>query len=220
MCKFTRTANAGGLLELDGRSILLDGICDGAGPYLPTPPGMLDALLECKPDLMVVTHAHPDHLAPDAAVECLFAWGGIPVLGTRDVARILSPWPVVVGEAAAAGPVGVAPIPSRHIGAARREVEHVSFLLKGSRRCFFLGDAAPLQWKGWTEPLDVLFAPFAYAATNAGWRVVEELSPQRLVLLHMPARDYDPGRLWNMEGLSHRRGIPVTIPEMGETVDF
>ena len=62
MCKFTRTANAGGLLELDGRSILLDGICDGAGPYLPTPPGMLDALLERKPDLMVVTHAHPDHL--------------------------------------------------------------------------------------------------------------------------------------------------------------
>ena len=43
--RFTRTANAGGLLELDGMAVLLDGICGGVGPYLPTSPALLEELV-------------------------------------------------------------------------------------------------------------------------------------------------------------------------------
>lgn len=220
MCKFTRTANAGGLLELDGVSVLLDGICGGAGPYLPTPPDILDKLIRRPVRLAAFTHAHPDHFAPFALEECLYAWGGVPVLGTRDAACALSPWSVTVGERVAAGPVTVTPIPSRHIGAAYRKLEHNSLLVEGSRRCLFLGDAAPTQWEGWNGRPEVLFAPFAYVTTEAGWRIVENLAPRRLILLHMPARDNDPEGLWSaVEAmLSCRRTIPVTIPEIGETV--
>lgn len=222
MCKFTRTASAGGLLELDGSTILLDAVCGGVGPYLPTPPGLLDALLERGADLMAFTHAHPDHLDPCAVEECLYAWGGVPVLGTGEAAEALSPWPVMVGEEGAAGSVRVTPIPSRHMGAAYQDVEHNSLWVEGSRRCLFLGDAAPTQWEGRALRPDVLFAPFVYAATEAGWHMVESLLPGQLVLLHMPARGNDPERLWGkVEAvLARRSGIPVSLPEMGETVDL
>lgn len=222
MCKFTRTANAGGLLELDGRTILLDGICGGTGPYRPTPPALLEELTARRVDLAAFTHAHPDHLDPSAMTECLYAWGGAAVLGTRDVEYALSPWPVTVGERASTGGVTVMPIPSRHIGAAYRDVEHDSLLIEGSRRCLFLGDAAPTQWEGSSLRPKVLFAPFAYAVTEAAWRIVERLAPEQLVLLHMPARDSDPEGLWQLveRTLSRCRGISVTIPEMGESIDI
>lgn len=222
MCKFTRTANAGGLLELDGRTILLDGVCGGAGPYLPTPPALLDALTARRPDLAAFTHAHPDHLDPDAMADCLYAWGGAPVLGTREVENALSPWPVTAGEGVSTGPVAVTPVPSRHIGAAYRKTEHQSLLIEGSRRLLFAGDGAPTQWEGSPIRPDVLLAPFAYAATEAAWRVVEGLAPERVVLLHLPARDNDPEGLWGAveRTLSRHRDIPVTIPEMGERVEI
>lgn len=220
MCKFTRTASAGGLLELDGTTILLDAICGGVGPYLPTPPGLLEELTARRIDLAAFTHAHPDHLEPSAMTECLFAWGGVPVLGTREVAEALAPWTVTVGEPVSVGGVTVTPIPSRHIGAAYRNVEHNGLLIEGSRRLLFAGDAAPTQWEGSALRPDVLLAPFAYVTTEAGWHIVESLSPQKLVLLHLPARDNDPERLWQaVEGtLSRCRDIPVDIPDMGETV--
>ena len=31
--RWTRTANAGGLLEADGRRVLLDGVCQGLGTH-------------------------------------------------------------------------------------------------------------------------------------------------------------------------------------------
>lgn len=216
--RFTRTANAGGLLELDGIAVLLDGVCRGVGPYLPTPPALLEELAGRRVDLAAFTHAHPDHLDPDGTQECLYAWGGPPVLGTRAVREALSPWPVTVGEGVSAGGVTVTPIPSRHIGAAYRTLEHSSLLIEGSRRLLFAGDAAPTQWEGGSIRPDVLLAPFAYAATPAAWRIVERLAPERLVLLHLPARDNDPEGLWQAveSTLSRCRGIPVTIPAMGE----
>lgn len=216
---FWRTANAGGLLELDGTAILLDAVCGGVGPYLPTPPALLEELTARRVDLAAFTHAHPDHLDPSAMTECLYAWGGATVLGTREVAAALSPWPVTVGEPVTAGNVRVTPILSRHIGAAYRNTAHSSLLIEGSRRLLFVGDAAPTQWEGSGLRPDVLLAPFAYADTPAAWRIVESLAPQRLVLLHLPARDNDPEKLWQaVEGTLSRRDIPVDIPDMGETV--
>ncbi|MBD5149031.1 MAG: MBL fold metallo-hydrolase [Oscillibacter sp.] len=216
--RWTRTANAGGLLELDGVSVLLDGICGGVGPYLPTPPRVLDRLMARSIDLMAFTHSHQDHFSGEDVRLCLSAQKGAAVLGPRDVADALSPYPAAAEERMVVGPVTVTPIPSRHIGAACRKMEHYSFLLEGSRRCLFMGDAAPVQWKDGCP--DVLFAPFAYAATGAGWRMTERLSPKRLVLLHMPGRDNDPEGLWQaVEGvLSRNRDIPVDIPDIGETV--
>ena len=44
MIEYTRTANAGGLLEMDGVRILLDGVSQAVGDYLATPPDILDQI--------------------------------------------------------------------------------------------------------------------------------------------------------------------------------
>jgi len=65
------------------------------------------------------------------------------VLGTRAVREALSPWPVTVGEGVSAGGVTVTPIPSRHIGAVYRTLEHSSLLIEGSRRLLAAAAAGP-----------------------------------------------------------------------------
>ena len=209
--RWTRTANAGGLLEADGRRVLLDGVCQGLDGYEGTPP-----------DLIAFTHSHRDHfLAP--FVRCyLRRWPGTPVAGPADLVQALAPYPVTE-EPVNLGDLQIRPVATRHIGAAFRTVPHFSFVLRTSGAClWFTGDAAPTQRVS-PEALprpDVLLAPFAYAATEAGWRAAELTGAKELVLLHMPRRVKDPAGLWPaVEAvLSRRDTISVRIPAMGETL--
>lgn len=220
--RWTRTANAGGLLEADGRRVLLDGVCQGLDGYEGTPPGLLERLLETKLDLIAFTHSHRDHfLAP--FVRCyLRRWPGTPVAGPADLVQALAPYPVTE-EPVNLGDLQIRPVATRHIGAAFRTVPHFSFVLRTSGAClWFTGDAAPTQRVS-PEALprpDVLLAPFAYAATEAGWRAAELTGAKELVLLHMPRRVKDPAGLWPaVEAvLSRRDTISVRIPAMGETL--
>ena len=59
-----RTANAGILLRLDGKAVLLDGVCGEVKPYLATPEHLRKRVLEEKPDAVAFTHSHIDHCDP------------------------------------------------------------------------------------------------------------------------------------------------------------
>ncbi len=220
--RWTRTANAGGLLEADGRRVLLDGVCQGLDGYEGTPPELLERLLETKLDLIAFTHCHRDHFLAPFVREYLRRRPGTPVAGPADLVRALAPYPVTE-EPVNLGDLQIHPVPTRHIGAAFRTVPHFSFVLRTSGAClWFTGDAAPTQRVS-PEALprpDVLLAPFAYAATEAGWRAAELTGAKELVLLHMPRRVKDPAGLWPaVEAvLSRRDTISVRIPAMGETL--
>ena len=219
--RWTRTANARGLLEADGRRALLDGVCQGLDGYEGTPPELLERLLETKLDLIAFTHCHRDHFLAPFVREYLRRRPGTPVAGPADLVRALAPYPVTE-EPVNLGDLQIHPVPTRHIGAAFRTVPHFSFVLRTSGAClWFTGDAAPTQRVS-PEALprpDVLLAPFAYAATEAGWRASELTGAKELVLLHMPRRVKDPAGLWPaVEAvLSRRDTISVRIPAMGET---
>ena len=49
--ELVRTANAGILLKLDGKTILLDGVCREVKPYPATPPETRAKLMESYPDI-------------------------------------------------------------------------------------------------------------------------------------------------------------------------
>ena len=220
--RWTRTANAGGLLEADDRRVLLDGVCQGLDGYEGTPPELLERLLETKLDLIAFTHSHRDHFLDSFVREYLRRWPGTPVAGPADLVQALAPYPVTE-EPVNLGDLQIRPVATRHIGAAFRTVPHFSFALRTSGAClWFTGDAAPTQRVS-PEALprpDVLLAPFAYAATEAGWRAAELTGAKELVLLHMPRRVKDPAGLWPaVEAvLSRRDTISVRIPAMGETL--
>ena len=209
-----RTANAGFLLTLDGVAIALDGVCLEVSPYQATPPAERARLAAVPPDALAFTHCHPDHF--DMAFAAAFSG---PVLGPDQVAQAL-PGKAVSGSSLTVGGVSITPVPTRHIGKAAQTTSHFSFVIAGSRRVWFVGDAAPAQMARlapYGKP-DVLIAPYAYATTPSAVRMVNEMAPGMLVLTHMPLRENDPASLWAaVEAMLPQLSAPVIIPEMGQT---
>ena len=144
--RWTRTANAGGLLETDdGRRILLDGVCRALNGYEGTPPALLERLLETKLDLIAFTHSHPDHFLAPFIQDYLRRWPGTVVAGPADVARAAAPYPVTE-KIVDLGGIRFFSVPTRHIGATARHTPHLSFVLQTGSTClWFTGDAAPVQ---------------------------------------------------------------------------
>ena len=203
-----RTANAGVLLKLDGVSILMDGVCREVKPYPATPPEERALLTASWPDAVLFTHNHKDHYDPDYAAAYKAQADGV-IFGPGDAAV-----PVMVG------PVQILPVPSRHIGAAGKTTQHTSFILKGSKCVWFLGDSSPLQWKERQDlpTPDVLIVPYAYAATDTGWSITRSLGAKRVILLHMPAREDDTVGLWDAVEKTVGQGSGIEIPAMGQTL--
>lgn len=203
-----RTANAGVLLKLDGVSILLDGLCTRIEPYIETPAHIVAELMKEPPDLLVFTHGHGDHFG-EALVSEFQKQNLRPILGPESLPYGTDSRKIRVGD------VTITPIPSRHIGKTEPGLSHYSYLIEGSRRVFFAGDAAPLQWKGREVKLDVLIAPYAYGNTTAAWEWSRNVA-DRVVLLHLPEKDNDPVGLWTQ--VTHADG--AMIPAVGETIQL
>ncbi len=206
-----RTASSGVLLELDGVQILLDGVSQQVGSYLPTPPHIRQALLEELPDGLAFTHSHPDHYEASFASAYLQKAAG-PVIGPADI-------PLCREETVQIGTVRVTPVESRHIGKTGG-VRHCSFVVEGSRCLWFMGDAAPAQWRRRMDlpRPDVLLIPFAYAI-GSSWEQTKALGASQIVLLHLPDPGNDPYALW--DGVRQTVGADwnsLYIPKMGEHI--
>ena len=210
MLKLTRTANAGVLLELDGVKMLLDGVCREIFPYPATPQMIKNALCENYPDLVAVTHCHEDHCDP----------------AFEDGYRLSTGRPVFdsgfADKSTKVGNVRLTAVYSRHLGKAC--CDHVSFVIEGSRCVWFTGDASPNQWKNRNDlpKPDVMICPYAYAATEPAWRITRELSPQVVVLLHLPDRENDSFGLWQTveQTVGNAPIPPILIPPIGKRFEL
>ena len=207
-----RTANAGVLLEMDGVSILLDGLADRVEGYLPTPESIADRLLENPPDVLAFTHYHADHCS-----EALL----LPYR-KQNLRPIFGPESLYAGNMKC-GEVTITPVESRHLGRTEPGLQHVSFIIQGSKCVWFMGDAAPLQWKNRSDlpKPDVLIAPYAYGNTESAWNLTCNLTKQ-VVLLHLPDREKDTYNLWKaVENIACKdTSAKLWIPQIGEQISF
>ena len=193
---------------MDGVSILLDGLCDGIDIYLPTPPAIAASLVADPPDVLAFTHNHPDHYS-----EALL----LPYR-KQNLRPILGPEYLPIEELRI-GEVTITPVSSRHIGKAEAGLLHHSLIIQGSKCVWFMGDAAPLQWKERTDlPCpDVLIAPFAYANTKTAWEFSCALA-EKVILLHLPQRSNDPYGLWQGVDNTTAGATNLFIPQIGKTI--
>lgn len=210
--RIQRTANAGILLELDGKRILLDGVCEGFGAYLGTPDHLRKALHRQPPDALVYTHTHPDHYEELFVSHYLQNTAG-PVLGPADI-------PCGVTGAMRLGNVLITPVETRHIGRTDG-CDHRSYVLQGSGCVWFMGDASPLHWQkiaNVPKP-DVIVAPYGFLLAK-GWDYCKSTGAKAIVVVHMPLRENDPHNLWEAleNTLADQFGPAVYIPAMGETL--
>ena len=204
-----RTANAGVLLTMDGVSILLDGLADRVENYLPTPAEMVEKLMENPPDVLLYTHNHPDHCS-DAL---------LLTYRKQNLRPIYGPESLHLGSIRL-GAVTITPVESRHLGKVEPGLNHVSYIIQGSKCVWFMGDAAPLQWKNRADlpKPDVLIAPYAYGNTKAVWDMTCSLT-KNIVLLHLPDKDKDLYHLWEgVEATTRGTTASLWIPYMGESV--
>ena len=202
-----RTANAGVLLTMDGVRILLDGVCREVSPYLTTPPAEWQQLTSCWPDAVCFTHTHEDHFHPDYAAAYKKATGRESLIPDGE-----GEWAV--------GKVQITAIPTRHLGKGA-ETRHCSFAIQGSKTLWFMGDAAPNQLKkmGYLPKPDVLVVPFAYLATDSALAMLNAWLPCDILLVHMPARDNDPNKIWGAvaPGMAQFKEY-IHTPALGETI--
>ena len=202
--KIIRTANAGILLEMEGATILLDGVCPPYPPFLGTPPEWRQRLLDQPPDALVFTHRHPDHYDEDFA-DAFQKQTLRPVFGAEDL------------SAATIGGLRITPVATRHIGKA--DLPHVSYIIEGRRCAWFVGDASPLVWKGMDLPKpDVLFLTYLYASTPSIWKRFKELGAQKIVLLHLPRKEEDSLGIWPDVEKTTQNDPCLIIPEIGEEI--
>ena len=209
-----RTANAGVLLKLDGISILMDGVCREIKPYPATPPEERAAICASYPDMVCYTHSHKDHYDPSFAAEYEKQTGGV-ILGPGDL-----PGCSASMEKRTVGNVTVTPIVSRHIGKVGATISHASFIVKGSKCVWFLGDSSPTLWKDRADipKPDVLIVPYAYTITPSGWALTRSLGAEKVILLHMPAREEDSIGLWAATEATTAMPDALLIPAMGQTI--
>ena len=203
-----RTANAGVLLKLDGVEILLDGVCREVKPYSATPPEEIIRLEANLPQVVAFTHNHKDHYDPVFAAKYQKQTDGIVL--TADT----NPSPICVNN------VKITPVPSRHLGAAGKTTSHVSYVVEGSKCVWFMGDAAPLQWRnrGDLPKPDVIIAPYAYANTPASWQLTKSIGAQFIILLHLPERKLDDAGLYDSVMQITCNSKQLVILDMGEDI--
>ena len=180
-----RTANAGVLLELDGKRILLDGVCEPLYPYLGTPNLVKEFLIKEMPDVLAFTHKHTDHY--DINYEKTYK--------EKTLGTVLGPESLIFYES---NGLKISLVPTRHIG--KTDIAHVSYVIKGSSTVWFMGDASPSclnNLSGYDTP-DLLIVPFGFAITPSAWRMAKETGAKRILLVHMPLRKDDREGIFEM----------------------
>ncbi len=201
-----RTANAGVLLEIDGVKLLLDGVCGEIPPYSKTPENIKKDLYDKDLDVVAFTHFHQDHFDSEFA-KASEAKGK----------KVLSP---ENAEIIKLKNLEIIPFKTRHIG--KSESEHISFIIKGSKTIWFMGDAAPVTIKGMQEfpKPDVLFVPFAYLNSEPSLNITKSAKADNIILLHTPEREKDCLGIWENVEKTIINEENIYLINLGETLEL
>jgi len=207
-------ANAGALVTLDARTVLIDApIRDGIPPYATSPVGERQRLEQARPpydrvDVILVTHWHEDHYSPEAVAAHLSRNDRATLVSSPEVvdrlraaapdlprARLRAVLPAPgESEELLIGDLRVRVLRLRHNPARRYPEQHVGFLIGNRASVLHVGDAEPTGdnfalLRG-LPTVDVALLPFWYLLTDANRRLVHaSIAPRRIVALHLPPGD-------------------------------
>lgn len=198
------TANAGVLITIDDVRILFDGVCEETDFYLGTPDEIKRELIKELPEAVGFTHKHSDHYDSDYAN--LYKTKTLrPILGSEC-------------SALKVGNVLLTAVSTRHLG--KFDEEHFSFIIEGSRRIFFMGDASPSELKKLSQygTADVLIVPFAYLNTVTALKLTKMSGATEIILVHMPDRNCDPYKLWEAVETTTKHEKVRYFTKIGDTV--
>jgi len=211
-------SNAGVLLEIAGKKILIDSLCDSVMPiYKNTPKEIKEQILCGLPpfdniDIMLVSHHHSDHFEPKSVAEFLQRNPAAMFISTPetvnrlncqdfdlDESRLLAPT-LQVGEVETLERNGIyiQVISMIHEGKDFRDVENFAYVIEVNGICILHpGDAKPMEENFnhsvlVEKSIDLLLAPFPYVGIPSGQGVIKKLlRPKKIAAIHLPHQELD-----------------------------
>jgi L-ascorbate metabolism protein UlaG (beta-lactamase superfamily) len=142
----TFVGHASTVIDLDGIRLLTDPVLRPRVAHLRRQVASADLLSARRPDAILISHQHFDHLdlptlrSLGREMRLIVSPGSGPLLRRKGFRQVEE---LPVGDSAAVGPVRVTAVPAEHDG--RRwpfgnRGEAVGFLVEGTRRVYFAGD--------------------------------------------------------------------------------
>ena len=218
MNKVTYVSNAGVLLEIAGKKILIDSLCDSVMPiYKNTPKEIKEQILCGLPpfdniDIMLVSHHHSDHFEPKSVAEFLQRNRRAILISTPETVRRLKKEDPALSESRLIAPplqvhetekldsngIRIQVISMIHEGKDFRDVENFAYLIEVNGTCILHpGDAKPME-ENFNHPglvgnsINLLLAPFPYVGIPSGHAVIEnQIKPEKIVAIHLPHQELD-----------------------------
>jgi L-ascorbate metabolism protein UlaG (beta-lactamase superfamily) len=206
-------SNAGVLLNLGGKKILIDALTlPGNDIYKDTEPLIRDKIIQGIPpfdqiDLFLVTHHHRDHFDAESVINCLEYQQGLVLVSTQEVVSRLSAYsgnvssnrcfalnPTLYGsETMEICGVTLSAFRTLHDGEGYETVQNLMFVLKHGITVVHLGDTAPkaMNFEPFKsmipESVSVLIANFPYIALPVARKMIQAyINPEKVVVVHFP----------------------------------
>ena len=212
-------ANSGVLIANKEKKVLLDGLhITFVKPYFSVDDATLEQIILSKApydkiDLMLFTHHHLEHFDAYTVCETLKKNRFTQLIATPTITKLLKEStnfdPVIIsqinnfeiprGKSIIANiknlPVEI--IAMRHDGEKYKNIENFSYFFElGSTTFFHCGDSAPI-YKNFEEcnifnkKIDILMVPFPFMGLREGRRIIEEINPKQLIVMHLPDKKHD-----------------------------
>ncbi|MDF2889827.1 MAG: hypothetical protein K0R80_194 [Clostridia bacterium] len=210
-------ANAGVLINIDGKKVLIDGLNNAAYPlYKSTPLEISKQITEgISPfdhiDVMLITHNHSDHFDVESVVRFLNNNSDAAVISTNEVVSAIKkqisdfleerlieiPLENKCEKRIQVKGIDIVAFSLAHDGIEHTEVHNLAFLIDGSKKVLHLGDGAPkkenyeaLQLNQYK--IDLLIANFPYVSLPSARNIIEEyIKPKKIAVVHLPYRELD-----------------------------
>ncbi|MDF2530430.1 MAG: hypothetical protein K0Q65_11 [Clostridia bacterium] len=215
--KLIYVANAGVLINIDGKKVLIDGLNNAEYPlYKSTPLEISEQITEGIPpfdhiDVMLITHNHSDHFDVESVVRFLNKNSDAAVISTN---AVISAIKKQISDAVEARlieiqlekqcekriqvkGIDIVAFSLAHDGKEHTEVHNLAFLIDGSKRVLHLGDGAPkkenyeaLQLNQYK--IDLLIANFPYVSLPSARNIIEKyIKPKKIAVVHLPYSELD-----------------------------
>lgn len=213
----TYVANAGVLLILEDKKILIDALCNSRLPvYKNIPSDIYNQIIKGTApydniDLMLITHKHSDHYDRDMVSEFLEHNNNTIVISTDDVIselktdnpenrqhRLVAVSPPLYGkERITVKGINIEAVSMTHDGKEFFDVNNLAFIIEYGKTLMHIGDAAPTKVNYQSLVLtqkkcDLLIANFPYVGLPSARQLVKEyINPKQIAAVHLPVKEQD-----------------------------
>jgi L-ascorbate metabolism protein UlaG (beta-lactamase superfamily) len=244
----TYIANAGVLLKLNDKKILIDAFSKKVGTFMCTSTAIREDMIHGGPpfegiDLMLITHEHEDHFDEENVGRFMQSHPQTVVVSNSKVisrikycvqnqmySRLIELNPKLhQSESILVNDISIEAIFLSHDGKEYGDVQNLAYLIRHGKTILHLGDAAPVKeaynsLKFKHVGIDLLIANFPYINRYVGRKIImDEIKPKKLAIVHLPEEEMDIYGWINASKKSYERIAIEFIPteflqETGKTL--